>query len=335
MDVFLTASGSYLPDRIVANEEISDSLGVDPEKIFKSSGIRKRHWASVEDTTSALASRALSFALRDADLSRDDIDYLILGTMTADRFIPGSASAIQKNLGLREIPCLDIRAACCNMLYGMQLGSALIKGGTAKNVAICLADIQSPWLDLSPKSGNISMLMGDAGSAIILSNENRDKSVKLLDIRISTDGTFLDDLGIRSPGTEFGGMTNCNDLGELDNYFGRMNGLSVISNAISKMTDICEIILRENGLTITDVRWLVPHQANINILDRVASRLNFRSENGGLVSILENTGNTSSASMGLALDALRQSDRININDYILMPGFAAGFTWGAGLGQVV
>src|SRR5262249_49785202 len=133
-----------VPAGVVTNEEIAARLGLEPEYIFKHSGIRRRRWASPGTTTSALAAEALSRALENAACMPADIDYLLFGTMTPDRFIPGSASAIQKKVGLREIPCLDIRAACCNALYGLQLASALIASGAAKRVALCLADIQSP-----------------------------------------------------------------------------------------------------------------------------------------------------------------------------------------------
>ena len=204
MGAFITGTGSHLPERVVTNEEISASLNLQPEQIFKSSGIRRRRWAEQGTTTSSLAAAALSHALEDAGLQAEDVDYLLFGTMTPDRFIPGSAPAVQKALGLREIPCLDIRAACVNALYGLQVASALVTSGAARNVAICLAEIQSAWLDLSPASGTISMLFGDGAAALIVSHEPRALSLEILDINLATDGTYIDDLGVRSPGTEFG-----------------------------------------------------------------------------------------------------------------------------------
>jgi 3-oxoacyl-[acyl-carrier-protein] synthase-3 len=137
-DAFIIGSGTAVPDRIVSNEEIAERLGLMAEQIFKSSGIRNRRWAAPAETTSSLACTALTGALVNANLSATDIDYLILGTMTPDRFIPGSSPAVQQRLGLREIPCLDIRAGCCNALYALQVARALVLSGAialARSVA--------------------------------------------------------------------------------------------------------------------------------------------------------------------------------------------------------
>src|ERR1043166_7030002 len=169
MAAFIIGSGTCLPDLVVTNEELAPRLNLEPEKIFKSSGIRQRRWVEDKVTTSSLAAEALRGALDDASLSPDSIDYLIFGTMTPDRFIPGSAPSVQHALGLREIPALDIRAACCNGLYALQLSRALINSGAANNVAVCLAEVQSPLLDLSPQSATLSMLFGDGAAALIVS----------------------------------------------------------------------------------------------------------------------------------------------------------------------
>src|SRR5260370_40054791 len=171
MKAFINGSGTCLPEHIVTNEEIAERLGLAPEQIFKSSGIRARRWVERGTTTSGLAANALRAALEDASLAAGDIDYLLFGTMTPDRFIPGTAPAVQNALGLREIPCLDLRAACCNALYSLQLARALVSSGAARHVAICLAEVQSPFLALSPESGTLSMLFGDGAAALIASAE--------------------------------------------------------------------------------------------------------------------------------------------------------------------
>lgn len=328
---FIRGTGASLPEQVVTNEEIAERLGLDAEQIFKSSGIRRRRWAAPGTTTSSLASAALKLALEDARLEAVDVDYLLFGTMTPDRFIPGSASAVQKSLGLREIPCLDIRATCCNALYGLQLARALVTSGAARNVAICLAEIQSAWLDLTPQSGTTSMLFGDGASALLVSAEETEGALEVLDVLLATDGTYVDDLGIRCPGTEYG-TTRSHDAGEHGaDYQARMVGQSVILQASRKMAAACQALLERNSRTINDVRWVVPHQANANLLAQVARSLRFPTEGGGVITVLEDFGNTSSASMGIALDALRRSGRIEGGDHLLLPAFGAGFTWGAGL----
>jgi 3-oxoacyl-[acyl-carrier-protein] synthase-3 len=321
-----------LPEREVTNEELAASLGLDPEWMHKASGIRSRRWAAPGETTSSLAARALRAALEDASLDTGEVDYLLFGTMTPDRFIPGSSYAVQRELNLGEIPCLDIRATCCNALYGLQLARALVTSGAARNVAICLAEVQSPWLRLTPESGTLSMLFGDGASALVVSGEGTAAgSLEVLDVLLASNGSFVDDLGVRRPGTEFGVASDGDGSDEERADFSpRMNGQSVILHAARRMTAACRALLERNRVETEEVRWVVPHQANANLLAQVARGLGFRRE-GGLVSVLEKYGNTSSASMGIALDTLRRSGEVREGDLILLPAFGAGFTWGAGL----
>lgn len=331
MNAFIVGLGTALPAKVVSNEDLAGRLGLDADQIFKSSGIKRRRWAEPGTTTSSLASAALQLALTDANLSGQDIDYLIFGTMTPDRFIPGSAPSVQQQAGLAEIPCLDIRAACCNALYGLQLAASLIASGAARRVAICLAEIQSAWLDLSPESGTTSMLFGDGASAIVVSDEYRDSALQIVDVLLATNGSYVDDLGIRCPGTEFGVFDREDSGVQQKDRFPRMVGQSVILQASRKITAACQSLLQRNNLDISDVRWIVPHQANANLLNQVARSLRFDGGADRLVSVLEDQGNTSSASMGLALDSLHRSNRIQAGDLLLMPAFAAGFAWGAAL----
>ena len=329
MGAYIIGSGVCLPERVVTNEELAEKVGIEPERIHKSSGIKRRRWADCETSTSALATGALTQAIADAKIMADQIDYLLLGTMTPDRFIPGSASAVQTGAGLREIPCLDIRAACGNALYALQLARALIVSGAASYVAICLAEIQSRYLDLSPEAATLSMLFGDGASALIVSAAPGPGAIEILDIHLATDGAFRDDLGIRCPGTEFGTAPALSETLAAD-FAPRMNGQAVILQASRRIVSACRALLERNHLTISDVRWIVPHQANANLLTQIARGLEFNRA-GGVVSVIENLGNTSSASMGIALDFLRRGGSVEPGDYLLLPAFAAGFTWGAAL----
>ena len=329
MGAYVIGSGVCLPDRVVTNEELAEKLGIEPERIHQSSGIKRRRWADPGTLTSALATRALAHAIADAKITANQIDYLLLGTMTPDRFVPGSASAVQTSAGLGEIPCLDIRAACCNALYALQLARALILSGAASQVAICLAEIQSRYLDLSPEAATLSMLFGDGASALIVSAAPREGAIEILDVHLATDGAFRDDLGIRCPGTEFGTAPALCETFAVD-FAPRMNGQSVILHASRRIVSACQALLERNHLTKRDIRWIVPHQANANLLARIARGLDF-ARAGGVVSVIEDFGNSSSASMGIALDSLRHSGSIEPGDYLLLPAFAAGFTWGAAL----
>jgi 3-oxoacyl-[acyl-carrier-protein] synthase-3 len=339
MGAFIVGSGTCLPDHVVTNEEIAGQLKIEPEQIFKSSGIRQRRWAAPGVTTSALATEALRRAIDNASLTADRIDFLILGTMTPDRFIPGSAPSVQHALGLREIPALDIRAACCNTLYALQLAAALINSQTANTVAICLAEVQSPFLDLSPSSATLSMLFGDGASALIVSGssakEPRQARLEILDLSLATNGQYVDDLGIRAPGPEFGQARSPDNDHCAADYLPRMNGQAVILQASRRMVSACHEVLTRNELTASDIHWIVPHQANANLLAQVRRGLGVSEDRCEVISVIEELGNTSSASMGIALDALRCSNRIRSGDYVMLPAFGAGFTWGAGLCRAI
>ncbi len=328
MKAFITGTGMYVPERVVTNEEIADELGVRPERIYKASGIRRRHWVANGTKTSTLAARALRAALEDARITPTEVDFLVLGTMTPDRFIPGTSPAVQKLLGMNQIGCLDIRATCCNTLYGLQLARSLVVSGVTRKVALCFADIQSPWLDISETSGTTSMLFGDGGSALIVSSASADSGhgLQIIDVMLRTDGSYTDALGIRSPGTEFG-----NKVENPRDFMPRMDGTKVLLRASRSMAAVCRSLLQRYQLTPADVRWIVPHQANANVLRQVMRALGIARHPERLVNVLEEYGNTSSASMVIALDTLRRSGRIAKGDYVLLPAFGAGFTWGAAL----
>jgi 3-oxoacyl-[acyl-carrier-protein] synthase-3 len=252
--------------------------------------------------------------------------------MTPDRFIPGIGPAIQSDLELNQIPCLDIRAACCNLLYALQLARSLVVSGAAKNVAIALAEIQSVWLDLTPGSATTSMLFGDGASALVVSDSSVAGALEIVDLCIGTDGAYIDDLGIRRPGTEYG-PARAETSNHLVDYYPRMIGQSVILQASRRMVSACETVLSRNGLKTGDVGLLIPHQANANLLTQVAK--NLRIDSTRIVSVIEEFGNTSSASMGIALDTARRTGRIEGGQNLLLPAFGAGFTWGAGLCKAV
>ncbi|HYG99177.1 MAG TPA: ketoacyl-ACP synthase III [Terriglobales bacterium] len=334
MRAFITGSGAFLPERIVPNEEIAHKLGLTPEQIFESSGIRRRRWAAPGTKASTLACTALRCAIANANLLPEQMDFLLLGTMTPDRFIPGTAPAVQKQLEIPPLPCLDIHATCCNAIYGLQLARSMVVAGTAKNVAVCFADVQSAWLDISAEAGTTSMLFGDGGSAFIVSGHEHKGSLQVLDVLLRTDGTFVDDLGIRCPGTEFGNRLNENYAQRAD-FLPRMNGQRVLMRASRNMAAVCRTLLQQHELTAQEIAWIVPHQANFNVMRQLMRALGLSRHMERLVSVIEDYGNTSSASMGIALDALRRSGRVRRGDYVLMPAFGAGFTWGAALCRAV
>ncbi len=332
MESFIVGTGRYLPERVVANAELDKALGTDREWIRKNTGIKTRYWVDGSEATSDLAAEAARMAVQNAELPLDAIDYLIAGTMTPDHQIPGIGPLIQARLGLSHVPCLDIRTACCNPLYAFDLGSAFIASGRAAHVLIVGAEVQSKGLNLAPEAKDISALFGDGAGACIISKFARPGAVELLDVSLYTDGKFATDLAVLAPGTGNGSRWYDDDPKHRDMFFPMMNGKTVILHAARKISDAARYVLQRHNLKMQDVDLVIPHQANGNLLSAIGRQLEIPIEE--IVSIVEWSGNTSSASLLIALDWAYGQQLIRSGKYVLFVAFGAGFGWGAALGKV-
>jgi 3-oxoacyl-[acyl-carrier-protein] synthase III len=329
---FIIGTGRHLPAEVVTNTQLSGPLGVSPEWIATNTGIRTRHWADAAQATSDLAVVAAQRAVEAAGLQPEEIDYLIAGTMTPDHQIPGIAPLVQIKLGLRQIPCLDIRTTCCNPLYGFDLASALLGSHRAQHVLLVGAEVQSKGLQLAPEAKEISVLFGDGAGACVISKVARPGAIQLVDISLLTDGTFARDLAVLAPGTGNGNRWAEEDKRARSLFYPVMNGRTVILHAARKLGEVARMILLHRGWSTQDLDLVIPHQANANLLLALGRQLAIPAEK--IVSILEWSGNTSSASMLIALDWAYEREELAAADRILFVGFGAGFTWGAALGIV-
>jgi 3-oxoacyl-[acyl-carrier-protein] synthase-3 len=316
----------------VTNADLAEVLGTDPEWILKNTGIKTRRWACSSQATSDLAAEAARLAVQSANLSPDAIDYLIAGTMTPDHQIPGIAPLIQARLGLNHIPCLDIRAACCNPLYAFDVASALIHSGRAANVLIVGAEVQSKGLKLAPEAKEISALFGDGAGACVVSKSASIHAVKLVDVSLFTEGKFAKDLAVLAPGTGNGSRWFDEDPQYRDLNYPVMNGKTVILHAARKLSDAARSVLQRRNLSPEDINLVIPHQANENLLLALGRQLKIPESK--IVSIVEWSGNTSSASMLIALDWAYEQKLIHSSGLILFLAFGAGFSWGAALAEV-
>ena len=261
------------------------------------------------------------------------IGLIVAGTMTPDHQVPGIGPIIQAKLGLRHIPCLDIRTACCNPLYGFEIAAALVKNQRAAHVLIVGAEIQSKGLKMAPEAKDVSALFGDGAGACVVARSERPGSIRLMDIELFTDGKFARDLGVMAPGTGNGTRWFDDDPRYRDLYYPVMNGKTVILHSARKLGDAARTILRRHNLTAQDLDLVIPHQANANLL--LASCHQLEIPAAKMVSVLEWCGNTSSASILIALDWAYEQRQIRSGSHILFLAFGAGFAWGAALGKVV
>jgi 3-oxoacyl-[acyl-carrier-protein] synthase III len=339
MSCYIIGCGAALPKRVVTNAELAPLLGVEPDWIEANSGIRERRWVEANQSTSDLASEAVRDALNDANIGAQQLDYLLGCTLSPDYQTPGIAPLVQRNLaGCRQIPAIDLRAACSAILYSLQIGRSLIESKMAKTVVCFGAEAQSKGLELSSQSAELSMLFGDGAGALVLSNEPRADgkgkglALKMEDVLIATDGNFAEDLIIRSPGTANGARWIDAQQMAANLHLGAMNGRRVILQAVKKMADAATVILARNEVSIHQVSAVIPHQANANLLRALGNRLSIPQER--VVVNVDRYGNTSGASAFLALWQAQREGRLPKDSYALILAFGAGFTWGAALCRV-
>lgn len=331
MQSFIVATGRFLPERVVSNAELGKVLETEQEWIRKNTGITARRWASNLESTSELAAGAARLALEKAELPLNAIDYLIAGTMTPDHQIPGIAPLIQTQLGLNEIPCVDLRMACCNPIYGFEIGSALIHSGRAAHVLVVGAEVQSKGLKLTREAKEISALFGDGAGACVMSRFARPRALKLIDFCLFSEGKFARDLAVLAPGTGNGSRWHDEESQHHELYYPVMNGKTVILHAARKVNDAARSLLQRHKLSPDDVHLVIPHQANANLLSAIARQLEIPETR--IVSVLDWCGNTSSASILIALDWAYEQQMISSQSFVLFLAFGAGFTWGAALGR--
>jgi 3-oxoacyl-[acyl-carrier-protein] synthase III len=338
MSAWIVGTGSAVPERVIANEALGRVLGIEASRIEAASGIRERRWVSHDETASGLAVRAVVAALESARVSADEVDYLVGGTLSPDYHVPGIAPLVQRAIpGIARIPALDVRVGCAAILYELQLARALVEAGAAHSVVCFGAEAQSKGLDLDPRSAETSMLFGDgAGALVVVGERGRDpdrRALAIVDTLVETDGEYAEALCVRAPGTANGARWIDEGLLAANAHLPHMDGRAVILHAVRRLGEATRAILRRNGLTIGDVDLVVPHQANGNLLEALASRLGLDRER--VVTNVARLGNTSGASAFIALDQAWREERLRREATVLVLAFGAGFTWGAALCRAV
>ncbi len=317
----LAGVGSYLPERVVTNAFFEERLGVDDDWIVGRCGIRSRHWLPEGQATSDMAVRAAESALDAAGIAPGQLDLLMLATLTPDRPLPSAASLVQHRLGI-SCPVLDLNAACAGFTYGVSLGAAMISSGAADTVLVIGAEAVSRILDVDDR--NTAILFGDgSGAAVMVPSQEPGVIASLL----GADGSAADLLTIPAGGSA---CPITADAIAANRHTVKMpSGRDVYKRAVAAMTATCEQLLEKSGLSPDDVDLLIPHQANIRIMSAVATRLGIPAERA--VMDIAEVGNTSSASIPIALDRAWRAGRVHPGDLVLQVAFGAGLSWGANL----
>lgn len=322
------ATGMYVPPRVVTNDDLTKIMETSDEWIQQRTGIRERRWVEVPGTpTSELAYHAAQNALDNAGMKAEEIDAIVLATLSPDHYFPGSGVYLAERLGLRTTPALDVRNQCSGFLYSLQVADGWIRSGIYKRVLIVGAEVHSAGLDKTTRGRDVACLFGDGAGAVILGPTD-DETAGIRRIVLGADGRYANDLWIEGLGSAFPVIADEQQLAEFK-QFPSMEGQKVFKHAITKMPAVTREVLEAEGLTTEDLRLLVPHQANLRIAEAVQKSLKLRDDQ--VFNNIQKYGNTTAGSIPIALHEALAEGRLQKGEWLAFAAFGAGFTWGAAL----
>ena len=319
MNSKITGTGSYLPENIRTNYDLEKMIETSHDWIVERTGIEQRHIAAKGQTTSDLAEPAARNAIEMSGLEVDDIDLIIVGTTTPDLVFPSTACLLQKRLGIRDCTAFDVQAVCTGFVYALGIADKFIKSGSHKRALVVGAETLSNIIDWTDRGTCI--LFADGAGAVVL--EATDKDEGILSTHLHADGKYFEMLKTS------GGVSTTPELMKNGGVYVEMKGNEVFKIAVNTLGRIVDETLEYNNLKKSDIDWLVPHQANMRIINATAKKLKMSMDQ--VVVTVNKHGNTSAASVPLALDTAVRDGRIKRGDTILLEAFGGGFTWGSAL----
>ena len=318
----ITGWGMAVPRRVVTNAELAERIDTSDEWIRTRTGISQRHVADPDEFTSVLATKAGREALERAGVAPESVDTVIVATCTPDRTFPATACTVQANLGIPRAGAFDIAAACSGFVYGLSVATALVKSGMSRSVLLIAADIFTHFIDWNDR--NTCVLFGDGAGAVLLQATDQPRGLLASNIGSWGEGETLmavDAGGTRQPASA--------ELLAAGRQYVYMNGREIFRHAVRGMAESSERAVADAGLTLDDVALVVPHQANVRIIEAVARRLGVPMER--FFVNLDRYGNTSAASVPIALYEAAQQGRVKAGDLVLLTAFGGGLTWGSAL----
>ena len=320
-------TGYYVPDRVITNDDLTRLMDTSDEWIVERTGIRQRRWVPEGMTGAHMAARAGRMAVVEADLELEAIDAIVLATLSPDHFFPGTGVFLQRELGLEGIPCLDLRAQCSGFVYGLSVADAWIRAGQYETILLVGVEIQSTGLDVSTRGRDMAVLFGDgAGAAVLQATQNENQGV--LATRIHADGRHAEALWAEFASSSHHPRIDASVL-EDGRHFPSMDGKEVFRHAVTRMPEVVLETLAEQGLGTDDIDLLIPHQANLRISQMVQRRLGLPDDR--VYNNIEKYGNTTAATLPIALAEAVREGRVVRGDLVCMVAFGSGFTWGASL----
>lgn len=328
----ITGLGYYVPENIVTNDDLSKIIETTDEWIQERTGIQeRRHIIRGEDTTTSMGVKAARIAIDRAGVSTEDIDFVVFATLSPDYYFPGPGVAVQKELGLRTVGALDVRNQCSGFVYAISIADQYIKTGMYKNVLVIGSEVHSVGLDMTTRGRGVSVIFGDGAGAAVLSR-SEDNTIGILSTHLHSEGQHAEELIVKAPG--MGGRWVTDILAEEDkandeSYLPYMNGQFVFKNAVVRFAEVINEGLQANNLQISDIDMLIPHQANLRISQFIQQK--FKLTDDQVYNNIQKYGNTTAASIPIALTEAWEAGKIKSGDTVVLAAFGSGFTWGSAI----
>lgn len=317
--------GTYVPPRIVTNQDLTQWMETSHDWIVERTGIEERRWVDPGETGAGMAAKACKQALEESNVAADDVDMIIYATLSPDVDFPGTGVFLQRELGLKPISVLDIRQQCSGFIYGLSVADNFIKSGMYKNILVVGSEIHSTGLDISTKGRDVASLFGDgAGAALV--GVSDDPEMGILSTHLYADGTDAEILWMEKPGSKFHPRITAEDIAE-GKHFPTMQGQRVFKHAVTRIPQVVLESLAANGHTIDDLDMLIPHQANLRINEFVAKKLKL--DGTRVHNNIHKYGNTTAATIPLCFSEALQEGKIKRGDLVCCAAFGAGLTWGS------
>ncbi len=341
---FIAGIGMYVPENVVTNNDLKKFMDTSNEWIVERTGIKERRFAKrTGETTTTMGVEASKIAMERAGVTAADIDFIVFATLSPDYYFPGCGVLLQRAMGMNEIGALDVRNQCSGFVYALSVADQFIRGGMYKNVLVVGAEKHSFGLDMTTRGRNISVIFGDGAGAVVLQPTD-DKGKGILSTHLHSDGADAEVLAMYNPGThanhwkegladfdeaEAAQMFMSHQMIDDAQLFPNMDGQTVFKKAIVKFPEVIMEALNKNNYTTSDLKLLIPHQANLRISQFVQQKLKLTDDQ--VYNNIQRYGNTTAASIPIALCEAWEDGKINNGDLICLAAFGSGFTWGSAL----
>lgn len=322
---YISGIGHYVPPKCVTNKDLEKLMETSDEWIVERTGINERHWVDIEnESTAGMGTKASLIAIENAGLKPEDIDFIIFCTLSPDYFFPGGGVLVQEMLGIGTIGALDIRNQCSGFVYGLSVADQFIKTGMYKNILVIGSEIQSTGMDVTTRGRNVSVIFGDGAGAAVLS-ATTDMSKGILSTHLHSEGKYAEELMAKDRCCS----TPKEKPFDTERFYPVMNGNNVFKHAVTRFPEVINEALSKNGFQPGDINLLIPHQANLRISQFIQRSMRLRDDQ--VYNNIMNYGNTTAASIPIALSEAWQKGLVKKGDLICLAAFGSGFTWASAL----